>query len=79
MRKASAVGHSKHGLAREPGNAHNNHKESVAIGKAPIHDHPRPRHMNNDDDTVILTDEERDRILDDDITETEIHDFEDEE
>ncbi len=35
--------------------------------------------MNNDDDTVILTDEERDRILDDDITETEIHDFEDEE
>ncbi len=35
--------------------------------------------MNNDDDTVILTDEERDRILDDDITETEIHDFEEEE
>ncbi len=31
--------------------------------------------MNSDDDTVILTDEERDRILDDDITETEIHDF----
>ena len=39
----------------------------------------RGSHMNNDDDTVILTDEERDRILDDDITETEIHDFEEEE
>ncbi len=32
--------------------------------------------MNSNDDTVILTDEERDRILDDDTTETEIHDFE---
>jgi hypothetical protein len=34
--------------------------------------------MTSEDDTVILTDEERDRILDDDITETEIHDFEQE-
>ena len=34
--------------------------------------------MNSDDDTVIMTDEERERILDDDITETEIHDFENE-
>jgi len=34
--------------------------------------------MTSEDDTIILTDEERDRILDDDITETEIHDFEQE-
>ncbi len=31
--------------------------------------------MSNEDDTVILSDEERDRILDDDITEPNDYDF----
>lgn len=37
---------------------------------------PKAATMNNEDDTVILSDEERERILDEDITETEIHEFE---
>ena len=31
--------------------------------------------MTSEDDTLILTDEDRARILDDDTTEIEIHDF----
>ncbi len=34
--------------------------------------------MSNEDDTVILSDEERDRILDDDITEPNDYDFDSE-